>query len=65
MRDWYRRPEDQWLKALAACDQGHFGLCRDLLDRAASLDPRGEDDPRVVYARGQVRHWHAPFPASW
>ena len=64
-RPMYPRPEAERRQALAACAQGHFGLCRDVLDRGQALDPSGEMDPRVVHAREQIRAWYSPFPESW
>jgi L-ascorbate metabolism protein UlaG (beta-lactamase superfamily) len=64
-REFYPRAEHWRVDALAACAEGHFGVCRDHLDMAKALDPLGETDPRVVRAREQVRAWQSPFPAWW
>jgi L-ascorbate metabolism protein UlaG (beta-lactamase superfamily) len=64
-RNFYPRPEKWRREALEACARGKWGLCRDLLDRAAALDPDSERDPRVVHAREQVRAWRSPFPPWW
>jgi hypothetical protein len=64
-RDFYPRPEKWRVDALAACAEGQFGICRDHLDMAKALDPAGENDPRVIHARAQVRVWQSPFPSWW
>jgi L-ascorbate metabolism protein UlaG (beta-lactamase superfamily) len=64
-RNFHPRPEALRLQAVKACREGHYGLCRDFLDRAKPLDPRSEDDPRVIRAREQVRAWQWPFPPWW
>jgi hypothetical protein len=52
---FYPRPERLRVRATRACDEGHWGRCVELLDLAQQLDPRSEDDPRVVRAREQSR----------
>jgi len=64
-RNFYPRPEKWRTEAFEGCEKKRWGLCRDLLDRAAALDPLSETDPRVVRAREQVSVWRSPFPAWW
>jgi L-ascorbate metabolism protein UlaG (beta-lactamase superfamily) len=45
--------------------EGRWTRCSDFLDEAATLDPRGDDDPRVAHCREQIRAWQRPFPAWW
>lgn len=52
---FYPRPERLRVRAARACDEGHWGRCVELLDLAQQLDPRSEEDPRVVRAREQAR----------
>jgi len=52
---FYPRPERLRVRAVSACDHGHWGRCAELLDVAQQLDPRSDEDPRVVRAREQVR----------
>jgi L-ascorbate metabolism protein UlaG (beta-lactamase superfamily) len=64
-RDFYPRAA-QWRKeATRFCGEGHFGICRDVLDKAKTLDPAGEADQEVVHLREQVRAWQSPFPPWW
>jgi hypothetical protein len=41
-------------EAYAACDTKRWTECTGKLDEAATLDPAGESDPRVVAARKAV-----------
>ncbi len=53
--NFYPRPERLRVRATRACDEGHWGRCAELLDLAQQLDPRSEDDTRVVRARQRAR----------
>jgi len=64
-REFYPRPEKWRVDAIDACAHGQLGICRDHLDMAKALDPAGENDPRVIHARAQVRAWQSPFPSWW
>jgi L-ascorbate metabolism protein UlaG (beta-lactamase superfamily) len=64
-REFYPRPETFRTQAFESCAHGRWGVCRDQLDLARTLDPMGETDPRVVHARAQVRAWQSPFPPWW
>jgi L-ascorbate metabolism protein UlaG (beta-lactamase superfamily) len=64
-RDFYPRAGRQRDLAFRACAEGRWGLCRDYLDLATTLDPEGEADPRVARARDQIRAWQSPFPPWW
>jgi hypothetical protein len=44
-------------RAAAACDSGAWTECRDLLDRAARLDPAGEGDPAIRAMRERVMEY--------
>jgi L-ascorbate metabolism protein UlaG (beta-lactamase superfamily) len=52
---FYPRPERLRVRATRACEGGHWGRCIELLDLAQQLDPRSDEDPRVVSAREQAR----------
>jgi L-ascorbate metabolism protein UlaG (beta-lactamase superfamily) len=52
---FYPRPERLRAGAMHACDDRHWGRCIELLDLAQQLDPRTDEDPRVVQAREQAR----------
>ncbi len=49
-------------RALEACDQGRWKECTDGLDRAATGDPAGDTDPRVVRAREDAKKALTPPP---
>jgi hypothetical protein len=40
--------------ALASCALKEWAACKRYLDEAARLDPKGESEPRVVTARGEI-----------
>ncbi len=40
--------------ALASCALKEWAACKRYLDEAAKLDPKGESEPRVVTARGEI-----------
>jgi L-ascorbate metabolism protein UlaG (beta-lactamase superfamily) len=65
VRNLYPRSTRIRQRGLDGCAHGHFGFCRDMLDRAQYLDPLQESDPDVQRARAQVRAWRAPFPPEW
>jgi L-ascorbate metabolism protein UlaG (beta-lactamase superfamily) len=64
-RNFFPRAERWRRDAVTACDEGLIGICRDRLELARELDPRGESDPRVIRCREMVRQWQSPFPAWW
>jgi hypothetical protein len=41
-------------RALGQCEVRHYGRCLELLNRARSLDPDGDQDPAVLSARHEV-----------
>jgi hypothetical protein len=51
-------------EAFAACDQASWTLCEVRLDEARSLDPKGEEDPRVQEARKQIYRARHPGDAG-
>jgi len=59
---FYPRPEHLRVRASHACDEGHWGRCIELLDWAEQLDPRGEQDLRVVRWRQQAQAGLDPVP---
>lgn len=59
---FYRRPERLRVRATRACGEGHWGRCVELLDLAQQLDPRSDEDPRVVRAREQALRGLNPLP---
>jgi hypothetical protein len=65
VRDFYPRPVKLRELAFRSCAEGRWTRCSDFLDEAATLDPRGDDDPRVAHCREQIRAWQRPFPAWW
>ncbi|HEX8790613.1 MAG TPA: MBL fold metallo-hydrolase, partial [Polyangiaceae bacterium] len=59
---FYPRPERLRVSAVRACDEGHWGRCVELLDLAQQLDPRSDQDPRVVRAREEALRRLNPLP---
>jgi hypothetical protein len=41
-------------QALARCAAKQWAACAGALDRARAMDPAGDDEPRVVKARGEI-----------
>ena len=65
VRDFYPQGDVLRTEAMAYCARGEWGICRDRLDAARTLDPQGEQEARVVGARARIRDWQRPFPAWW
>jgi hypothetical protein len=47
-------------EGLRACEAKQWETCKGLLDRAAALDPSGEQDPQVVEARRRMSEREVP-----
>jgi hypothetical protein len=59
-KDWVPRPPPSEVagklrdEAIGACDEHLWGLCRDKLDEAKTIDPAGENEARVQSARKRI-----------